>query len=60
MPHVVRMLVGIVAAIDESCDGGGWTRSLFAKEHDMVIVVVVIIVSEVVAVVAVVAISVAN
>jgi hypothetical protein len=54
------MLVGIVAAIDESCDRGGWTRSLLTKEHDTVVVVVVVIVSEVVAVVAVVAISVAN
>ena len=34
-PHVVRMLVGIVAAIDESRDGGGWTMSLLAKEHDI-------------------------
>jgi hypothetical protein len=34
-PHVVRMLVGIVAAIGESRDGGGWSRSLLAEEHDM-------------------------
>jgi hypothetical protein len=29
------MLVGIVAAIGESRDGGGWSRSLLAEEHDM-------------------------